>query len=139
MQTKNEEKRDQKGKVMIFKFRHTNINVRNLEASIEFYQKALNLTVSREKTADDGSFKLVYLTDPDGAYEVELTWLRDHADRAYDLGENEWHICFGVDDYEAAYSHHKAMDCIIFENTKMGLYFIVDPDGYWIEITPKRD
>ena len=47
-------------------------------------------------------------------------------------------MAFRVDDYEAAYAHHKAMDAICFENTAMGIYFISDPDGYWIEILPQR-
>lgn len=123
---------------MEFKIRHTNINVRDIDRSIAFYQKALGLKVNREKTAKDGSFKLVYLTDADARYEIELTWLKGHQDKAYDLGENEWHICFGVDDYEAAHTLHSEMDCICYENTAMGLYFIADPDGYWIEITPPK-
>lgn len=123
---------------MQFNIRHTNINVQNLERSVAFYQAALGLTVSREKKAGDGSFQLTYLTDAAGRYEIELTWLRDHADRPYNLGENEWHICFGVDDYAAAHQRHADMGCICYENTAMGLYFITDPDGYWIEITPNR-
>ncbi len=123
---------------MKFTYRHTNINVQNLDKSVEFYKKALGLTVSREKTAQDDSFKLVYLTDENRATEIELTWLRAHADQAYNLGENEWHICFGVDDYDAAHKHHEEMDCICYENPAMGLYFISDPDGYWIEIVPNK-
>ena len=30
------------------------------------------------------------------------------------------------------------MECICFENPKMGIYFIEDPDGYWIELVPER-
>ena len=30
------------------------------------------------------------------------------------------------------------MGCIAFENPTMGIYFVTDPDGYWIEIVPKR-
>ena len=30
------------------------------------------------------------------------------------------------------------MGCICFENRDMGVYFIEDPDGYWIEIVPQR-
>ena len=29
------------------------------------------------------------------------------------------------------------MGCIVFENHAMGLYFIADPDGQWIEILPQ--
>lgn len=46
---------------MKFSFYHNNINVFNLEKSLEFYQKALGLTITREKEAGDGSFKLVFL------------------------------------------------------------------------------
>lgn len=37
-------------------------------------------------------------------------------------------------DPEAAYALHRAMGCIVYENKKMGVYFIEDPDGYWLEI-----
>ena len=39
-----------------------------------------------------------------------------------------------ADDYEAAHARHQEMGCICFENPDMGIYFIEDPDGYWIEI-----
>ena len=67
-----------------------------------------------------------------------MSWLRDK-EGPYDLGDNESHLAFRTDDFAAAYEKHKAMDCICFENKKMGLYFICDPDGYWIEIVPQRD
>ena len=78
------------------------------------------------------------MTDAAAAFEIELTWLRDHAEHPYNLGENESHICFRVDDYEAAHARHKEMGCIVYENLQMGLYFIADPDGYWLEIVPTR-
>ena len=64
---------------------------------------------------------------------LELTWLRDHP-QPYDLGECEFHIAYRVPDREAAHRLHAEMECICYENTEMGLYFIQDPDGYWIEI-----
>ena len=70
------------------KFDHFNINVTNLDKSIEFYQKALGLTEHHRKEAQDGSFILVYLTDESSPFMLELTWLREHPD-AYELGENE--------------------------------------------------
>lgn len=123
---------------MNFKCIHCNINITNIEKSIEFYQKALGLKVVRTKEASDGSFVLTYLGDGISNFEIELTWLKDHP-QAYDLGENESHICFEVDDYKAAYQLHQEMGCICFENKEMGLYFINDPDDYWIEILPKRN
>ena len=41
-------------------------------------------------------------------------------------------------DYDAVRAYHKQMDCVCYENTDMGLYFISDPDGYWIEILPEQ-
>jgi lactoylglutathione lyase len=117
-------------------FDHCNINVTDLNRSIDFYDKALGLKECGRKEAIDGSFILVYLTDQKESFRLELTWLKEHP-QAYELGENESHICFRVaGDYEAVHQFHKEMGCVCFENTSMGLYFISDPDDYWIEILP---
>lgn len=118
---------------MEFKIRHTNINVTDIERSLTFYREALGLEVVRRFSKEDGSFELVYLGDGTDGHQIELTWLRDHP-QAYDLGENEWHIAFAADDKEAAYRLHKQMGCVCFENIDLGIYFIEDPDGYWLEI-----
>lgn len=123
---------------MKFTFAHNNINVVDLDKSIDFYKKAVGLEVMRTKTAEDGSFKLVFLGDGVTEHQLELTWLRDLGKDHYDLGDNEFHLAFAVDDMEAAHTLHQEMGCIIFENHKMGIYFIVDPDGYWTEIIPKK-
>lgn len=122
---------------MNFKFAHNNINVLNLEASLKFYEEALGLKEVRRKEKEDGSFILVYLGDSSTTHQLELTWLRDW-DRPYNLGDNEFHLAFTVDDYEAAYQKHKEMNCICYENPGMGIYFISDPDGYWLEVVPQR-
>lgn len=120
------------------RFDHFNINVTDLERSIAFYEKALGLKVHHRKEASDGSFILVYLTDNATGFFLELTWLRDHTG-PYELGENESHLCFRVEgDYDTIRRYHKEMDCVCFENTAMGLYFIHDPDDYWIEILPVK-
>ena len=119
------------------KFDHYNFNVTDLEKSMDFYDKALGLKEGRRKTAADGSFILVYLTDGKTGFSLELTWLRDHQER-YDLGECEFHLCMRVTgDYDKIREFHRAMGCVCFENNEMGLYFIEDPDGYWIEILPE--
>ena len=123
---------------MTFKFAHNNFNVLDLNKSLEFYKKALDLTEVRRMEANDGSFIIVYLGDAAGSTHVlELTWLRDW-DRPYNLGDNEFHLAFTVDDYEAAHARHKEMGCICYENEAMGIYFIVDPDGYWLEVVPAK-
>lgn len=121
----------------MFKIAHTNINVSDYKKSIAFYQKALGLNVLRSKEAADGSFVLTYLSDENEQYSIELTWLKDHT-HPYNLGENEWHIAFTTDDFEAAHKLHENMGCICYENLSMGIYFINDPDGYWLEIVPAK-
>ena len=123
---------------MTFRFYHCNINVRDLERSVKFYAEALDMRPVREKEAEDGSFKLVFLANEAATFQIELTWLRDHADRDYELGENESHLAFRTDDFAAAKAKHDAMGCVCFENPSMGVYFIEDPDGYWIEIVPEK-
>lgn len=123
---------------MKFTFAHYNYNVINLEKSIAFYEEALGLTPVRRKDAEDGSFTLVYLGDGVTDFQLELTWLRDWEKPSYNLGDNEIHLAFIVDDFDAAYNKHKEMGCIVFENKAMGIYFIADPDGYWLEIVPKK-
>ena len=54
------------------------------------------------------------------------------------MGECEFHLALRADDFEAAHQKHQEMGCICFENHDMGIYFISDPDGYWIEIIPTR-
>lgn len=120
---------------MQFTFAHNNLNVADLSASLAFYEKALGLREVRRNTKE--SFTLVYLGDGVTPHQLELTYLNDHP-QPYDLGENEIHLAFVVDDFEAAHAMHKEMGCICFENEAMGIYFISDPDGYWLEIIPAR-
>lgn len=122
---------------MKFKMIHNNFNVLDLQKSMEFYQEALGLEEVKRKEAKDGSFILVYMGNKEAPHTLELTWLRDW-DRPYNLGDNEFHLAFEVDDYEAAYKKHKEMGVVCFENKAMGIYFIADPDNYWLEVLPKK-
>ena len=122
---------------MTFKMVHENYNVSDLGKAMAFYEKALGLSEVRRKEAEDGSFIIVYMGDPESDFELELTWLKDHP-QPYNLGECEFHLAFRTADFEAAHKLHEEMGCICFENKKMGIYFIQDPDGYWLEIVPVR-
>ena len=120
---------------MKFTFNHNNFNVLDLQKSIAFYEEALGLKVVRQYEAPDGSFILAYMGDGVTPHQLELTWLRDRKE-PYNLGENEFHLAMEVDDMEAAHAKHEKMGCICFENKAMGIYFIHDPDNYWVEIIP---
>ena len=122
---------------MKFKMYHENYNVLDLKRSMEFYEKALGLTEVRRIEPEDGSFIIVYLGNDTTDFMLELTWLRDRTE-PYNLGDMEFHLAFETDDYEAALALHKEMDCVCFINEEMGIYFIQDPDGYWLEVVPKR-
>lgn len=120
---------------MNFKMIHENYNVTDLDKSIAFYEKALGLKEVRRKKGD--GFTLVYLSCDTGDFELELTHLESHP-QPYDLGECEFHLAFCVDDFDAARKLHEEMGCVCFDNPEMGIYFIQDPDGYWLEIVPQN-
>ncbi len=137
---------------MKFSMEHACISVTDLERSIKLYNKALGLKVIKRTDDDEGEFRLAYLGTLDrlwhnediceedalrrpacGRCLLEVIWNRDKKGE-YDLGDNEIHIGFRTDDYEASVAFHKKMGCFHHENKKYRLYFITDPDGYLIEI-----
>ncbi len=122
----------------MFYFTHFNYNVTDLKKSMDFYEKALGLKEDSRKTAEDGSYIIVYLKAEEGGFLLELTWLRDWGKDSYNLGDNEFHLALDTKEFDKAKALHSEMGCICFENKKMGIYFINDPDGYWLEIRPAR-
>jgi lactoylglutathione lyase len=122
---------------MTFTIVHNNINVLDLDKSVKFYEDNLGLKVVRRVEPEDGSFRIAFLENGNSTHQLELTWLRDKKE-PYDLGDNEMHIAFRADDIDEAHAFHEKQGVIIFENPGMGVYFISDPDGYWVEIIPTR-
>ena len=116
---------------------HNNFNVLDLDRSLKFYAEAFDMHEVRRINAPDGSFIIVYLEDGNSTHQLELTWLRDRTE-PYNLGDNEFHLAFKVDDYEAAHALHEKMGCICYENPDMGIYFCEDPDNYWLEVLPAK-
>lgn len=119
------------------KFIHRCTHVLDKQASIAFYEQALGMHVVREMGPDDGSWTNTYLANDETPFEIELTWNNGRTE-PYENGGRDTHIAFEVDDYDAAHELHEKMGCIIFENPRMNLYFIADPDGQWIEILPAK-
>ena len=122
---------------MKFTLYHSCITVLDLEKSMKFYEEAFGFKEVRRISSDDGSYEIVFMANEGDVTMLELTWYRDRKE-PYNLGDNEIHVGFRVDNYEEAYAHHKEMGCICFENPKMGIYFVADPDGYWMEVVPTR-
>lgn len=121
---------------MNFHFAHNNFNVLDLDKSLKFYEEALGFKAVRKFNGP--GFILAYLSDGGQTpHELELTWLEDRK-TPYNLGDNEFHLAVATEDFAAAYQKHKDMGCICYENKDMGIYFINDPDGYWIEIIPAK-
>ncbi len=121
---------------MNFKFLHTNIYTIDLEKSIKFYNEALGLKEVRRKETD--KFILVYMGDGTTAHELEITWMKDGRTTPYNLGDETWHVAYETDDYEKAHEFHEKKGWICYDNKEMGIYFIQDPDGNWMEIIPKK-
>lgn len=122
---------------MDFRFDHNNFNVLDLEKSLAFYEEALGLHETGRIDGPDGAFIIVYLGDGASKHRLELTWLRDRKE-PYNLGDNEFHLAFTTPDMDAAHALHEKMGCICYENPAMGIYFIHDPDNYWLEIIPEK-
>ncbi|MDR1563446.1 MAG: VOC family protein [Oscillospiraceae bacterium] len=115
----------------MFKPAHVNHNVIDLKNSIAFYEEALGY--KEQRRINGQGFTIVFLGIKGYEFELELTQIEGRT-QAYDLGENEFHLALKAEDFASAYSKHKEMGVICYENEAMGIYFISDPDGYWIEI-----
>jgi len=118
-------------------FNHVKFTVLDLEKSIKFYEDALGLKETSRFETPDGSFINLYLGDRKTGFRLELTW-NNGREEPYDLGEESFHLALTAEDMDAAHALHEEMGCIVFENPMMGIYFIKDPDGYWIEIVPEK-
>lgn len=116
---------------------HRCIHVLDLEKSVAFYRQALGLEVVDRMGPDDGSWENVFLGNEASGFQIELTWNRGRVE-PYVNGGRDTHLAYAVDDMDAARALHDEMGCVCFVNERMGLYFIEDPDGCWIEVVPAK-
>ena len=123
---------------MSVKMLHTCIRVKDLEKSLEFYKDALGLIETRRIDYPEYKFSLVYLSNEEGGYEIELTYNYDQ-EVPYELGNGFSHTAIGVLDIEKEREKHIALG---YEVTDLkGLpgrpadyYSVTDPDGYKVEV-----
>lgn len=125
---------------MEYKYVHTCIRVLDLEKSIDFYEKALNLKVTKRRDVNEQKFSLVFMEDENTSFLLELTHNHD-VTKPYDIGTGYSHIAFKVSDIHKSYAYHKEMGLSVTDlKSPTGnnlVYFIEDPDGYKIELIGK--
>ena len=122
---------------------HTMIRVLDEKRSVDFYKEAFGLSVADRLDFD--SFTLVYMSNKDVPFEVELT-INKGREEAYDLGDGYGHLAVCVDDLDSEHGRFKAAgfnprDIVEFERDGSLLarfFFVQDPDGYEIEVLQKH-
>jgi lactoylglutathione lyase len=121
---------------------HTMVRVMDEARSLAFYKTAFGLDVADRLDFPD--FTLVYLSNSESPYEVELTINKGRIE-PYTLGDGYGHVAFVVDDLDAEHRRFEAEGLKprkIVEFNKDGkliarFFFVEDPDGYKIEVLQK--
>lgn len=127
--------------VIIMKMAHTCVRVKDLDASIKFYTTAFDFKETRRRDFPEHKFTLVYLTLPGDTYELELTYNYDSD--GYDLGNGYGHIAISTSDLEGLHEKHSSLNFNVTDLKNLpgvppSYYFIIDPDGYKIEIIREK-
>lgn len=122
---------------------HTMIRVCDLDASLRFYREVLALTPSHRLDFPD--FSLVYLRNAEADAEIELTWNQGRQE-PYTHGDGYGHVAVVVDDVSARHAEllQAGHEPLPVKEFKVGdtllarFFFILDPDGYKIEVLEKH-
>jgi len=122
---------------------HTMIRVRDLDRSIEFYDRAFGLKVA-DRFDFDG-FTLVYLRNDENDFEIELTW-NEGQEEPYSHGTGYGHVAVCVDDAKAEHARVESAGLApndVKEFHRDGslmarFFFVQDPDGYKIEVLERH-
>lgn len=118
---------------------HSMIRVLEEARSVEFYSRAFGLKVADRLDFD--SFTLVYLSNEESSFELELTINKGRSE-PYNLGDGYGHLAVSVSDIDAEHarlaaaglSPRKLVDFRNGDVTVARFFFIADPDGYQIEV-----
>ncbi len=118
---------------------HSMIRVLDEARSVAFYEKAFGLAVADRLDFPD--FTLVYLSNAETEFELELTVNKDRS-APYDLGDGYGHLAVSVDDLDAEHARFEAEGLAprkLVEFAPGGervarFFFVADPDGYQIEV-----
>ncbi|TJX14414.1 lactoylglutathione lyase [Tissierella creatinini] len=123
---------------MEYKLLHSCIRVMDLKKSVAFYKNALGLVETERKDFPEDEFTLVYLSDADKNFELELTY-NYNPEKPYVIGDGYSHLAVSASDLEASREKHIEMGYEVTElmglpGTPPKFYFLTDPDGYEIEV-----
>jgi len=118
---------------------HSMIRVLDETRSIDFYKRAFGLDIADR--LDFEKFTLVYLSNAESPFEVELTVNKGRTE-PYDLGDGYGHLSVLVEDLESEHARFEAEGLNprkIVEFAPDGklvgkFFFVADPDGYEIEV-----
>lgn len=118
---------------------HSMIRVLEEARAVDFYSRAFGLSVA-DRLDFDG-FTLIYLSNPESTFELELTVNKGRTE-AYDLGDGYGHLAVSVSDLDAEHARLNAAGLaprklVEFKNGDQlvaRFFFIADPDGYQIEV-----
>ena len=116
------------------KIAHTMIRIKDIDKSIEFYCDFLGLQETRRKELGDEA-TLVFLSDEDENYHIELTFNKDGRD--YVIGNQFGHLAFHVSDLDKIISDVEGRNWWYRRSkpsSSSHYIFVKDPDGYDIEI-----
>ncbi|MCZ8151562.1 MAG: VOC family protein [Rhodobacteraceae bacterium] len=118
---------------------HSMIRVLDEARSVSFYDQAFGLKVADRLDFD--SFTLIYLSNPETGFELELTVNKGRTE-PYNLGDGYGHLAFSVTDLDAEHARltavglapRKLVDFAPGGTVIARFFFIADPDGYQIEV-----
>ncbi len=118
---------------------HSMIRVLDEERSVDFYRRAFGLEVADR--LDFPEFTLVYMSNGETGFEVELTINKDRT-APYELGDGYGHLAVSVEDLDAEHARFEAEGLKprkLVEFAPAGevvarFFFVADPDGYQIEV-----
>ncbi|MBK1635234.1 VOC family protein [Rhodovulum adriaticum] len=118
---------------------HSMIRVLDEARSVDFYRRAFGLEVAAR--LDFPEFTLIYLSNPETAFEVELTVNKGRT-APYDLGDGYGHLAVTVEDLEGEHARFRAeglaprkiVDFAPAGERVARFFFVADPDGYQIEV-----
>ena len=121
---------------------HSMVRVMDEAKSVDFYQKAFGLKIADRLDFPD--FTLVYMSNPETAFELELTVNKGRAE-AYQQGNAYGHLAVVVDDLASEHKRIAAAGLtpgdikhMTHDGKPLGsFFFIQDPDGYKIEVLQK--